>query len=40
MARTEPVVIKLSDLVDGQEAVCFAALVKKTRGMTKSNQPS
>ena len=36
---TEPVVIRLSDLVDGQEAVCFAALVKKTRGMTKSNQP-
>src|SRR3981189_2269339 len=32
-------VVRLSDLVDGQEAVCFAALVKKTRGMTKSNQP-
>ena len=31
--------IKLSDLVDGQEAVCFAALVKKTRGMTKANHP-
>jgi 3'-5' exoribonuclease len=39
MAAIEPVVIKLSDLVDGQEAVCFAALVKKTRGMTQANQP-
>jgi 3'-5' exoribonuclease len=39
MATIEPVVIKLSDLVDGQEAVCFAALVKKTRGTTQSNQP-
>lgn len=33
------VVTRLSDVVDGQEAVCFAALVKKTRGMTKANQP-
>ncbi len=33
------VVIKLSDLVDGQEAVCFAALVKKSRGTTARNQP-
>jgi len=39
MAANGPLVIKLSDLVDGQEAVCFAALFKKTRGMTKSNQP-
>ncbi len=39
MVGNEPVVIKLSDLVDGQEALCYAALVKKTRGMTKSNQP-
>jgi 3'-5' exoribonuclease len=39
MTATGPVVIKLSDLVDGQEAVCFAALVKKTRGMTARNQP-
>ena len=31
--------IRLSDLVDGQEAVCFAALVKKSRGMTAQNQP-
>jgi 3'-5' exoribonuclease len=39
MAASGPVVIRLSDLVDGQEAVCFAALVRKTRGMTKANQP-
>jgi 3'-5' exoribonuclease len=39
MGANGPVVIKLSDLVDGQEAVCFAALVKKTRGTTKANQP-
>jgi 3'-5' exoribonuclease len=36
---TGAVIIKLSDLVDGQEAVCFAALVRKTRAMTKSGQP-
>jgi 3'-5' exoribonuclease len=39
MIGIEPVVIKLSDLVNDQEAVCFAALVRKTKGMTKSNQP-
>jgi len=39
MAATGTVIIKLSDLVDGQEAVCFAALVRKTRAMTKSGQP-
>jgi 3'-5' exoribonuclease len=39
MAAKNGVVSKLSDLVDGQEAVCYAALVKKTRGLTKSNQP-
>jgi 3'-5' exoribonuclease len=33
------VVVRLSDLVDGQEAVCFAALVRKTRGLTQRNQP-
>ncbi|WP_165222750.1 3'-5' exoribonuclease YhaM family protein [Aquisphaera insulae] len=33
------VVIRLSDLVDAQEAVCYAALVKKHRGMTARNQP-
>lgn len=36
---TSTVVIRLSDLVDGQEAVCYGALVKKTRGMTARNQP-
>lgn len=39
MRGTEPVVIKLSDLVDGQEAVCYAALARKTTGMTKRNEP-
>ncbi len=32
-------VVRLSDLVDGQEAECFAALAKKTRGSTNRNQP-
>jgi 3'-5' exoribonuclease len=36
---TATVVIRLSDLVDGQEAVCYAALVKKTRGTTARSQP-
>ncbi len=36
---TGSVVIRLSDLVDGQEAVCYAALVKKTRGTTARSQP-
>jgi 3'-5' exoribonuclease len=36
---TSTVVVRLSDLVDGLEAVCYAALVKKTRGMTARNQP-
>jgi 3'-5' exoribonuclease len=39
MATTGTVVVRLSDLVDGQEAICFAALVKKTRGLTQRNQP-
>jgi 3'-5' exoribonuclease len=39
MARNGLVVTKLSDLVDGQEATCFAALVKKTRSFTRANQP-
>lgn len=39
VTATGTVVIRLSDLVDGQEAVCFAALVKKSRGMTARNQP-
>jgi 3'-5' exoribonuclease len=32
------VVVKLSELTDGQEAVCFAALVKKVRGTTYKNE--
>jgi 3'-5' exoribonuclease len=32
-------VIRLSDLQDGQEAECFAALVKKVRGTTTRDQP-
>jgi 3'-5' exoribonuclease len=39
MARSGVVITKLSELVDGQEATCFAALVKKTRGFTRANQP-
>jgi 3'-5' exoribonuclease len=32
-------VVKLSDLADGQEAVCFALLAKKERGTTKKGEP-
>jgi 3'-5' exoribonuclease len=39
MPASAQVVTRLSDVVDGQEAVCFAALVKKSRGTTKANQP-
>jgi len=39
MAGTDTAVVRLSELVDGQQADCFAALVKKVRGTTKSNQP-
>lgn len=39
MASNGTVVIRLSDLVDNQEAICFAALVKKTRGTTKASKP-
>jgi len=39
MLGAEPVVVRLSELVNDQEAVCYAALVRKTKGMTKSNQP-
>lgn len=31
-------VVRLSDLTDGQEAECFAALVKKVRGTTYKNE--
>ncbi len=40
MAGTETTtVIRLSDLRPDQEAECFAALVKKVRGVTKRDQP-
>jgi len=43
MAGTETVadiaVVRLSDLQDGQDAVCFAALVKKVHGTTTRDQP-
>lgn len=39
MAGTSTSVVRLSELQDGQEAECFAALVKKVKGMTSRNQP-
>src|SRR5215213_1341702 len=39
MLDTATAVIRLSDLQDGQEAECFAALVKKVRGITTRDQP-
>jgi 3'-5' exoribonuclease len=39
MSTAGTVIIKLSDLVDGQEATCFAALLSKSPGRTKANQP-
>jgi 3'-5' exoribonuclease len=33
------VVVRLSELVDGQEAVCYAILVRKNRGVTSRGQP-
>jgi 3'-5' exoribonuclease len=39
MAGTETAVVKLSELEHGQEAVCFAALVKKERGTDKHGKP-
>lgn len=38
MAVGEAVVVRLSDLTDGQEAECFAALVRKVRGTTYKNE--
>jgi 3'-5' exoribonuclease len=38
MAGTDTAVVRLSDLVDGQESDCFAALVKKVRGTTYKNE--
>lgn len=39
MASIETAVVRLSDLEPGQEAVCFAALIKKERGVDKNNNP-
>src|SRR5690242_16840202 len=39
MSGTDTAVIRLSELQHDQEAECFAALVKKVRGMTKRDQP-
>jgi 3'-5' exoribonuclease len=39
MSTTSSAVIRLSDLVDGQEAECFALLVRKVRGTTSREQP-
>lgn len=38
-ADTELQVVRLSDLTDGQEAICFAALVKKSLGQSKKGEP-
>jgi 3'-5' exoribonuclease len=39
MATIDTTVVRLSDLDHGQEAVCFAALVKKERGTDKHGKP-
>ncbi len=39
MAGTDTAVIRLSDIQDGQEATCFAALVKKERSTAKNDKP-
>jgi 3'-5' exoribonuclease len=39
MAGTDTAVVRLSDLEHGQEAYCFAALVKKERGTDKHDKP-
>lgn len=39
MRPTSTVVTRLGDLVDGQEAVCYAVLAKKVRGTTKTGKP-
>jgi 3'-5' exoribonuclease len=38
MAGTGVAVLRLSELQDGDEAVCFAALARKVRGTTKKNE--
>jgi 3'-5' exoribonuclease len=39
MASIETAVVRLSELAHGQEAVCFAALVKKEKGIDKHGNP-
>lgn len=39
MRSTSTVITRLEDLVDGQEAVCYAVLSKKVRGTTKTGKP-
>ncbi|MGE3818594.1 MAG: 3'-5' exoribonuclease YhaM family protein [Isosphaeraceae bacterium] len=36
---TSPTVVRLSDLEHGQEAICFAALVKKEAGTDRNDKP-
>jgi 3'-5' exoribonuclease len=38
MASADTALVRLSDLQDGQEAECFAALVRKVRGTTYKNE--
>lgn len=38
MRSNSTVITRLADLVDGQEAVCFAVLARKTLGVTRANQ--
>ena len=39
MADTDTTVVRLSDLAHGQEAICFAALLKKEPGTDKHGKP-
>ena len=39
MAGTDTAVVRLSELEHGQEAFCYAALVKKERGIDKHDKP-
>src|SRR4051794_32261656 len=39
MIGTDTAVVRLSDLMHGQEAICFAALVKKEKGTDKHGKP-
>jgi 3'-5' exoribonuclease len=39
MATVATTAVRLSELAHGQEAICFAALVKKEVGTTKDNKP-